>query len=139
MAGKKVVRVDEDEDLVVIKFNGLLYNDEDARVKLQNCKFHHLDTEEPVIQVGRQFFRGTLDNILGTSVCFEVPRDDSNDLKYVGKTEKGLIMNRVYLKEKSAAESTTGDGDNSASCSQSGQQAPCVPSSSEEPGQSFAQ
>ena len=108
MEGKQVVSVEEEEDLVVVKFNGLLLTtDEDCRNRLNNCQFHNLDTDQPVIQVGRQFFRGTLDNILGTAVCFEVPRDEVNDdLKYVGKTEKSLVMSRVFLESKSKKEST---------------------------------
>ena len=117
MEGRQVVKVEEEEDLVVVKFNGLLYTtDEDSRNRLNNCQFHNLDTDQPVIQVGRQFFRGALDNILGTAVCFEVPRDEANDLKYVGKTEKSLVMSRVFLTkgEEPAQESMDEEGDDSA-------------------------
>ena len=97
---KRIVKVEEDEDLVVVKFQGLLYNENETREKLSNCKFHCLDTDQPIIQIGGQLYRGNYEDTPGTCACFVAPTEDSNSIELAGITEKCLVVNRVYLESK---------------------------------------
>lgn len=63
------------------------------------------------MQVGNQLFRGSLEPIQGTAVCFEEVKtsatDNNNDsssyksLSFTSKTDKVLVMKRVFLQPKS--------------------------------------
>ena len=70
-----------------------------------------MDQDEPVIQVGNQVFRGSLEPIQGTAVCFQEsevasPLEGSNSCKsvkklsFLTKTDKMLVMKRVFLQPK---------------------------------------
>lgn len=68
-----------------------------------------LDEDEPIIQVGNQFFKGTLENVQGTAVFFEdvtdpktqapstKPNEPQKEVKYFGKTEKMMSTRRIFI------------------------------------------
>lgn len=75
-----------------------------------------MDQDEPVIQVGNQVFKGSLEPIMGTAVCFQESkcgttdnRDDSaprKTLSFISKTDKILVMKRVFLQPKNSSTTT---------------------------------
>lgn len=76
----------------------------------------NLEDENPIVRVGNQFFRGTLEPIQGTAVCFAVTphkqeqqssRPLKSKLTYVSKTDKCFVMKRVFLKPKTDGDTST--------------------------------
>lgn len=80
-----------DEKYFVVEFTGLI-DRLSIKEKLTNAKFIGLDTKEPVLQADNCFFRGRYKDTVGTNVIF-----DQKDLSFVAKTDKKLVMKRVFL------------------------------------------
>ena len=75
-----------------------------------------MDQEEPVVQVGNQLFRGPLEPVQGTAVCFEERGPESsgdesrrdagarNRLSFISKTDKAIVAKRVFLQPKASSD-----------------------------------
>ncbi|XP_022189144.2 general transcription factor 3C polypeptide 6 [Nilaparvata lugens] len=97
---------DEEEVLVHVQF------DCDVDTKLFNSeepKIIGLDTENPIMQMGPQFYRGKWQDIVGTSVFFAPGSDPpaidplfsrvkTPLMKLTHHTRKSLLMSRVFVK-----------------------------------------
>ena len=80
-----------EEKYFVVEFTGLI--DRLAmKDKLASAKFIGVETSEPVLQIDNCFFRGQYQHTLGTHVIF-----DQKDMSFVAKTDKKLLMKRVFL------------------------------------------
>ncbi len=104
----------DDEQFVHVHVAGVFQQE---IAKQNDVKFVGLDTEEPVVQLGNQAFVGRYEDIVGTALFFAAKDDDENDadarrdpvfeaeenkvdLEYVCKTNRRLVLKRVFLKEK---------------------------------------
>ena len=102
----------DEETLVHVHISGVFQED---LCKQKQAKFIGLDSEEPVVQLGNQVFAGKYQDIVGTALFFEEKKDKEEenrsdpvfenpdkkvDLKYKCKTNRRLVLKRVFLKEK---------------------------------------
>jgi hypothetical protein len=149
MVNRKVVKVEEEDEDIIVQFNGLMSGNEDIRSRMSACKFfvslaairsfavttvthvliqmvlfgmkQRIGEDEPVAQIGNQMFRGSVEPIMGTAVCFQEQATDKNEspqkksLSFISKTEKVLVMKRVFLQPKKSNpsdghQSTTSQG-----------------------------
>ena len=111
-----------EEQLVHVELSGGIFQDDLSRSSDQGSapfsKFVGLDTAEPFVQLGNQIFVGKYVDSVGTSLFFaddDAPRPvEENDpvfnakapvtkLKFECKTDKKLVLQRVFLQEKDAA------------------------------------
>lgn len=83
--------MESDEKYFVVEFSGLI-DRLSIKEKLANAKFIGLETAEPILQIDNCFFRGNFQDIVGTNITF-----DQKDLSFVAKTDKKLVMKRVFL------------------------------------------
>ncbi|KAI1297208.1 hypothetical protein HDE_04689 [Halotydeus destructor] len=104
-----------EEDYAIIQIDGL-FDTNSLKDTASQCKIHKIDEEEPILQIGNQFFKGPLDYTMGTALCFEecgqtsrltklnqanvANSNDYKKLKYVVKTDKIFRMKRVFLHPK---------------------------------------
>lgn len=105
------------EDLVHVEVAGIFQDNN--TLTPESTKFVGLDSERPIVQLGAKVFAGQYLDTIGTSVFFkkdpqeQEPSDSVFDkqvtekLQYGYKTNKKLVLKRVFLKEKepSSAES----------------------------------
>ncbi|XP_066561288.1 general transcription factor 3C polypeptide 6 [Amia ocellicauda] len=104
---------EEEEQLVVVELSGIINSDFLTKCK-EKCKIVGIDTEQPVMQVGRYVFAGEYEDVLGTCVIFEETAGNDSDpeakphLKYKCHTVKKLMMQRTFLSEKKEGEDSTG-------------------------------
>ncbi|XP_041112175.1 general transcription factor 3C polypeptide 6-like [Polyodon spathula] len=101
------------DQLVVFELSGII--DADYLTKCADkCKIVGIDTEQPVMQVGRYVFAGKYENALGTCVIFEENAEHNLEskvkpqLKYKCHTVKKLMMKRTFLSEKKEGEESSG-------------------------------
>lgn len=104
---------EEKDQLVVVELSGII--DSDYLTKcVDKCKIVGIDTEQPVMQVGRYVFAGEYEDALGTCVIFEENADHDLEsevkpqLKYTCHTVKKLMMKRTFLSEKKEGEEGSG-------------------------------
>lgn len=98
------------EDLVHVEVTGIFQDNNCLTPKLTN--FIGLDSERPIVRLGAKVFFGQYVDSIGTSVFFvkdnngQQPVDPvfekqvEEKLKYGYKTNKKLVLKRVFLKEK---------------------------------------
>ncbi|XP_036376408.1 general transcription factor 3C polypeptide 6 [Megalops cyprinoides] len=100
---------EEEEQLVVVELSGII--DSDFLTKCQGkVKIVGIDTEQPIMQVGRYVFAGEYEDVLGTCVIFEENHgsDARPQLRYRCHTVKKLMMQRTFLTEKKEGEPSSG-------------------------------
>ncbi|CDQ88976.1 general transcription factor 3C polypeptide 6 [Oncorhynchus mykiss] len=105
---------EEEEQLVVVELSGIINSD--FLTKCQGtCKILDIDSEQPMMQVGRYVFAGEYDDALGTCVLFEEGQSSGADpeaspeLSYKCHTVKRLMMQRTFLAEKKEGDNSSGD------------------------------
>lgn len=99
---------EEEEQLVVVELSGIINNDFLSKCQ-KTCKILDIDSEKPLMQVGRYVFAGEYEDALGTCVLFEEEQGieaDNPELKYKCHTVKRLMMQRTFLTEKKAGETS---------------------------------
>ncbi|XP_053742861.1 general transcription factor 3C polypeptide 6 [Synchiropus splendidus] len=104
---------EEEEQLVVVELSGIINNDFLAKGP-GTCKILDIDSETPMMQIGEYVFAGEYEDALGTCVLFEEDSSHGKNapkLKYMCKTAKKLLMQRIFLTEKKECESNSGSGD----------------------------
>ncbi|XP_051574369.1 general transcription factor 3C polypeptide 6-like isoform X1 [Myxocyprinus asiaticus] len=93
---------EEEEQLVVAELSGMISSDLLSN-RRGECKIVDIDSEQPMMQVGRYLFAGEYENAIGTCVIFEEKCQDCADLKPVLKykchTMKKLMLQRTFLSE----------------------------------------
>ena len=102
----------DEETLVHVHVSGVFQKDLGKQTR---TKFVGLDSGEPVVQLGNQVFAGHYEDIVGTALFFESnkgkkPGEDRDpvfegperevDLSYKCKTNRRLVLKRVFLKAK---------------------------------------
>ncbi|XP_018611344.1 general transcription factor 3C polypeptide 6 [Scleropages formosus] len=104
---------EEEEQLVVVELSGIINSDFLTQCDCK-CKILGMDSEQPMMQVGRYVFAGEYEDGLGTCVIFqEEPGHDTEsggtpELKYMCHTAKKLMMQRTFLSEKKEGEASSG-------------------------------
>ncbi|XP_072535670.1 general transcription factor 3C polypeptide 6 [Salminus brasiliensis] len=100
---------EEDEQLVVAELSGVI--DSDALRKCEGwCKVVGLDTEQPMLQLGRYVFAGEYEDAVGTCVLFQEDSENPEDptsipaLRYKCHTTKKLMLQRTFLSERKEGE-----------------------------------
>uniref|UniRef100_A0A3B4CTB1 Transcription factor TFIIIC triple barrel domain-containing protein n=1 Tax=Pygocentrus nattereri TaxID=42514 RepID=A0A3B4CTB1_PYGNA len=98
---------EEEEQLVVAELSGMVDSD-----VLRRCegwtKVVGLDSEQPVLQLGRYVFAGEYEDAVGTCVIFQEDSGDpacSPTLRYKCHTAKKLMLQRTFLSERKEGES----------------------------------
>lgn len=87
---------EEEEQLVVAELSGMISSDL-LSSRESACKIVDIDSEQPMMQVGRYLFAGEYEDAIGTCVIFE---EDGAGLKYKCHTMKKLMMQRTFLSER---------------------------------------
>lgn len=101
--------IEEEEILVYMQFDTKL--DSDLLQSHTPFKIIGIDSDKPVLQLGNQVFQGNWSDTIGTAVFFEEnPSASSGDpvftknppstLNYHSKTQKSLVMSRIFVKPK---------------------------------------
>ncbi|XP_073704092.1 general transcription factor 3C polypeptide 6 [Garra rufa] len=91
---------EEDEQLVVAELSGMISSDIISS-RQGTCKIVDIDSEQPMMQVGRYLFAGEYEDAIGTCVIFEEDGAGSNPaLKYKCHTMKKLMLQRTFLSER---------------------------------------
>lgn len=126
----------DEEQLVHVQLSGIFQDDLAGNPALLT-KFVGLDSAAPVVQIGNQVFAGQYENTLGTSVFFKAKSDDANDgddeaesedkeedpvfsprpqnkIEFVHKTDRKLVLKRVFLNKKKAGNKGEKEGENNA-------------------------
>ncbi|XP_041113778.1 general transcription factor 3C polypeptide 6-like isoform X2 [Polyodon spathula] len=108
-----MIRKGVQDQLVVVELSGVINSDYLTQC-VDKCKIVGIDTEQPVMQVGRYVFAGEYEDALGTCVIFEENADHDLEsevkpqLKYKCHTVKKLMMKRTFLSEKKEGEEGSG-------------------------------
>ncbi|XP_015921072.2 uro-adherence factor A isoform X1 [Parasteatoda tepidariorum] len=91
-----------EEAVVLVELNGII----DSNFLFQEdipCKILGIDSENPILQLGQYTFAGEYEDTLGTVVAYE-PDESQNEeekkYKFTAKTDKKLVMKRVFVQEK---------------------------------------
>lgn len=95
-----------EEEIVFVELNGLI-DQEWSHAAGQVCKIVGIDSDEPILQLGRNVFSGEYKDTLGTKVLFESNSKTAADnshadtpvLDYAMCVNKVLQMQRVFLTE----------------------------------------
>jgi len=91
---------EEEEQLVVVELSGMIGSDL-LSSRQSTCKIVDIDSEQPMMQVGRYLFAGEYEDAIGTCVLFEENGADSKPaLKYKCHTMKKLMLQRTFLSER---------------------------------------
>ncbi|KAA0703009.1 General transcription factor 3C polypeptide 6 [Triplophysa tibetana] len=94
---------EEEEQLVVAELSGIISSDL-LSSRQDTCKIVDIDSEQPMMQVGRYLFAGEYEDAMGTCVVFEEEdggRAGSKPvLKYKCHTMKKLVLQRTFLSER---------------------------------------
>lgn len=99
---------DFEESLVLVELSGIIDQDWHSLIG-DRCKILGIETEQPILQLGRYIFMGQYDDLVGTAMIFT--RDDNTPerssgtsiqhrLKYMCHTHKKLDMRRAFLVER---------------------------------------
>ncbi|XP_029613404.1 general transcription factor 3C polypeptide 6 isoform X2 [Salmo trutta] len=90
---------EEEEQLVVVELSGIINSD--FLTKCQGtCKILDIDSEQPMMQVGRYVFAGEYEG---------ADPEASPELSYKCHTVKRLMMQRTFLAEKKEGDNSSGD------------------------------
>jgi general transcription factor 3C polypeptide 6 len=104
----------EGESLVHVEVAGVLQDDL-AHHTATSFVFVDIDSNQPLVQVGNQVFVGEYRDTIGTSVFFhKAPQPQAStdpvfghkigqQLTFLEKTNKKLVLKRVFLKPKETA------------------------------------
>ncbi|XP_012684623.1 general transcription factor 3C polypeptide 6 [Clupea harengus] len=104
---------EEEEQLVVAELSGII-NSEFLTKCRGKCKIVDVDSDQPMMQVGRYVFAGQYEDALSTCVILEEqPQGDAEntsslELKYKCHTMKKLMMQRTFLTERKEGEPSSG-------------------------------
>ncbi len=91
---------EEEEQLVVAELSGMISSDLISS-RQGACKIVDIDSEQPMMQVGRYLFAGEYEDAIGTCVVFEEDGAGSTSaLKYKCHTMKKLMLQRTFLSER---------------------------------------
>ncbi len=91
---------EEEEQLVVAELSGMI-NSDLISSRQGACKIVDIDSEQPMMQVGRYLFAGEYEDAIGTCVIFEEDGAGSTSaLKYKCHTMKKLMLQRTFLSER---------------------------------------
>ncbi|XP_052000375.1 general transcription factor 3C polypeptide 6 [Xyrauchen texanus] len=94
---------EEEEQLVVAELSGMISTDL-LSSRQGACKIVGIDSQQPMMQVGRYVFAGEYEDAIGTCVIFEEERQDEANsnpvLKYKCQTMKKLMLQRTFLSER---------------------------------------
>ncbi|XP_043117217.1 general transcription factor 3C polypeptide 6 [Puntigrus tetrazona] len=91
---------EEEEQLVVAELSGMVSSDLISS-RQGACKIVDIDSEQPMMQVGRYLFAGEYEDAVGTCVIFEEDGAGSNPaLRYKCHTMKKLMLQRTFLSER---------------------------------------
>ncbi|KAG9276570.1 general transcription factor 3C polypeptide 6 [Astyanax mexicanus] len=100
---------EEEEQLVVAELSGVI--DSEALRRWDGwCKVVGLDSEQPVLQLGRYVFAGEYEDAVGTCVIFQEEANAREDpastpaLRYMCHTAKKLMLQRTFLSETKEGE-----------------------------------
>uniref|UniRef100_W5NET2 General transcription factor 3C polypeptide 6 n=1 Tax=Lepisosteus oculatus TaxID=7918 RepID=W5NET2_LEPOC len=113
-----VVQTKRQDQLVVVELSGVINSDFLTKCK-GNCKIVGIDSEQPIIQVGRYVFAGKYEDALGSCVIFEekngqdfidTESEEKPQLKYKCHTAKKLMMQRTFLSEKKEGQESSATG-----------------------------
>ncbi|XP_058117324.1 uncharacterized protein LOC131288339 [Anopheles ziemanni] len=113
----------EEEMMLLVDFDMLLKLEDDPHPGNTHIKMIGLDSENPIIQVNDEVYRGTYESAFGTNVFFEPDDEHATKLdpvfdkaikqmyRYVGKADKVLRMKRIFatLKDAVAEEGASAD------------------------------
>ncbi|XP_066539778.1 general transcription factor 3C polypeptide 6 [Hoplias malabaricus] len=98
---------EEDEELVVAELSGVIDSEVLRRCE-GGCKAVALDSEQPVLQLGRYVFAGEYEDTAGTCVIFQEETGQhalTPALRYKCHTVKKLVLQRTFLCERKEGES----------------------------------
>ncbi|XP_059610979.1 general transcription factor 3C polypeptide 6 [Phlebotomus argentipes] len=124
MASVKTERDTEDADdceevYLYLDFNSIPLTDELNEPNL-TLKIVGIESENPVVQINNKFFQGEYEDTVGTHLFFEEDPDHHEQqdplysrnprtmFKYVNKSNKALMMRRIFL-ESRESENTSSD------------------------------
>lgn len=100
-----------EESLLLIEFAGNTGDDALNQDNNVSIKILGVESEQPIIQMGKQLYRGEYQDTLGTELFFrEVPGDHTSDslfdskldskLEYCGKTNKKIVVHRAFVEAR---------------------------------------
>lgn len=100
-----------EESLLLIEFTGNTGDDAINQENNVSMKILGVESEEPIIQIGKQLYRGEYQDSLGTELFFrEVEGEHSTDtlfdtkmkkkLEYCGKTNKKILIHRAFVENR---------------------------------------
>lgn len=100
-----------EESLLLIEFTGNTGDDAINQENNVSMKILGVESEEPIIQMGKQLYRGEYQDSLGTELFFrEVEGEHSTDtlfdtkmktkLEYCGKTSKKILIHRAFVENR---------------------------------------
>lgn len=112
----------DEEQLVHVELSGFLQQGELGRPGLVT-KFIGIEGPEPIVQLGSQVFAGKYVDTRGTSVFLKASPKTSDpdpvfspapdqEVEFFCKTNKKLLLKRVFLKDKSEEEENNRDDPN---------------------------
>ncbi|XP_077980762.1 general transcription factor 3C polypeptide 6-like [Glandiceps talaboti] len=90
------------EQLVLVELSGIIDTNFLSKER-KDCKLLGVESEQPVLQIGRYAFTGEYKDTVGTAVIFEEEThvksgdESSKRLKYLCHTLKKMEMNRAFL------------------------------------------
>ncbi|TRY94280.1 hypothetical protein DNTS_030368 [Danionella cerebrum] len=98
---------EEEEQMIVVELSGMVNSDLMSN-RQGRCKIVDIDSEQPMMQVGRYLFAGEYEDAIGTCVIFEEDRDASAaSVKYKCHTMKKLMLQRTFISERKEDEPIT--------------------------------
>jgi len=113
-----------EESLVLVEFAGNTGDDALNQDNNVSMKILGVESEQPIIQMGKQLYRGEYQDTLGTELFFrEVEGDHTSDslfdtkldtkLVYCGKANKKIVVHRAFVEAREEnAESLPNEQDN---------------------------
>ena len=104
---------EEEETMILIELHGVIDSEIFTRDRFEKFAILGIDTEKPILQVENFVFTGEYEDTMGTALILE--EDDKKvkkcdpvfckkppkKLNYVCKSNKNLIMKRVFVTQKS--------------------------------------
>jgi hypothetical protein len=110
-----------EESLLLIEFTGNTGDDAINQENNVSMKILGVESEEPIIQMGKQLYRGEYQDSLGTELFFrEVEGEHSTDtlfdtkmktkLEYCGKTSKKILIHRAFVENRESNSTASAGG-----------------------------
>ncbi|GAB0088603.1 hypothetical protein DMENIID0001_030600 [Sergentomyia squamirostris] len=115
---------DGEEIYLYVDFNSIPLSDEFNDPDELKFKIVGLESENPVIQINNKFFKGEYQDTIGTNLFFEQEgnqpefdavfrKNPEKTYKYMTKTNKSLVMKRIFLESQDREENRSEEAANS--------------------------